>query len=271
MSYLSNLHTHTDFCDGVDSADAMVKRAVSMGYKSLGFSGHSYAPFDVPNCMTEQGTGEYVSEILRLREKYRDKIQIYLGIEQDMMYKMIEYPYDYVIGSMHYIKIGDEYVSVDYTDAIAENAVKKYFSGDWYRYCEAYYASVKDVAKITGCNIVGHFDLVTKFNEGNKYFDENSYKYRASAIEALRAVAQDCNLFEINTGGIYRRKRSAPYPADFLLRELHKIGGEIVFSSDSHDEKSLGFMFFEASELANSCGFRYAKLLLDGKFTDVRL
>ena len=83
MSYLSNLHTHTDFCDGADSAEAMVKRAVSMGYKSLGFSGHSYAPFDVPNCMTEQGTGEYVSEILRLREKYRDKIQIYLGVEED--------------------------------------------------------------------------------------------------------------------------------------------------------------------------------------------
>ena len=80
-----------------------------------------------------------------------------------------------------------------------------------------------------------------------------------------------CNLFEINTGGIYRKKRTAPYPAEFLLYEINRMGGEIVFSSDSHDSLSLGFMFSEAVEIAKKCGFVYAKVLKNGVFKDVKL
>ena len=271
MSIKSNLHTHTTFCDGRDTAEEIVLQAISLGYDSIGFSGHSYTPFDPEPSMSEQGTVEYRDEILRLKEKYKDKIEVYLGIELDMLSKKPDFKLDYVIGSAHYLKIGDEIASVDNTSAIAEDTVNKYFNGDWIAYAEAYYATAKDVAKITECDVVGHFDLVTKFNEGGRYFDEKSLRYRTSAIDALRYEVQYCNLFEINTGGIYRKKRTTPYPADFLLRELHKTGGEIVFSSDSHDKNSLGFMFKEAAELARNCGFKYAKILRGGRFEDVRL
>ena len=271
MSVLSNLHTHTTFCDGANTPEEMVLRAISLGYESIGFSGHSYTDFDPEPSMSEKGTIEYCNEITRLKEKYKDKIEIYLGIELDILSKKPDVELDYIIGSVHYLKCGDEIVSVDNTSTIAEDAVKKHFNGDWLAYAEAYYATAKDAAKITGCDIVGHFDLVTKFNEGQVYFDEKSLRYRTAAIDALRYEAEYCNLFEINTGGIYRKKRTTPYPAAFLLRELHNIGGEIVFSSDSHDEKSLGFMFREAAELAVNCGFKYAKVLHNGRFTDVRL
>ncbi len=271
MRYFSNLHTHTTFCDGKDTAEEVVLKAIELGYCSIGFSGHSYTHFDPEPSMSREETLAYREEILRLREKYGEKIEIYLGIEQDVLSDKPDFECDYMIGSLHYLKIGDEYVSVDNTSAIAEKAVDKHFSGDWLAYCEAYYANAKDVARITGCDIVGHFDLVTKFNDGGRYFDENSLRYRIAAADALRYEAQFCNLFEINTGGIYRKKRSVPYPSEFLLRQLHKIGGEIVFSSDSHDKNSLGFMFSEAAELARHCGFKYAKILQGGKFRDVLL
>ncbi len=249
----------------------MVLRAIELGYESIGFSGHSYTDFDNDCNMTEEGTFLYRKEICLLREKYAHKIQIYLGIEQDIMSPRTDFEYDFVIGSVHYMKIGDEVLSVDYTSAIAEDAVERHFSGDWLAYVEEYYAIAKDTAGMTGCDIVGHFDLVTKFNEGGRYFDETSIRYRTAAIDALRYEINHCNLFEINTGAIYRKMRSVPYPADFLVRELNRLGGEVILSSDSHDAASLGYLFRDAAEFAVSCGFKYAKVLRNGKFTDVKL
>lgn len=271
MKYLSNLHTHTPFCDGKNTAEEMVRHAIELGYESIGFSGHSYTPFDPEPSMSEKGTEEYAAEIIRLKGKYRGKIEIYLGIELDIFSKKNDFPFDYVIGSAHYLNMDGNYVTVDDTYAIAESITNEYFGGDWLAYAEAYYATVKDVAEVTECDIVGHFDLVTKFNENSKCFDENSERYRAAAIDAMRHVMRRCNVFEVNTGAIYRKKRSTPYPAEFLLRELNKMGGEIVFSSDSHDAEGLGFRFEEAAETAKKCGFKYAKILRGGKFEDVRL
>lgn len=54
-------------------------KAIEKGFSALGFSGHSYTFFDGSYCMTEDGTLQYIKEINRLREKYRDEIRIYLG------------------------------------------------------------------------------------------------------------------------------------------------------------------------------------------------
>lgn len=36
-----NLHTHTTFCDGTNTAEEMIQAARELGMDSLGFSGHS--------------------------------------------------------------------------------------------------------------------------------------------------------------------------------------------------------------------------------------
>lgn len=269
MSYLSNLHTHTTYCDGVSTAEEIVLRAIDKGYDSIGFSGHSYGEGDEDWCMSPEGTVSYRNEISALKKKYEGKIQVYLGIEQDFYSGKPDFGYDFVIGSVHKLKVFDGYCAVDNTSAIAENAVNKYFGGDWLAYAEEYYATVKNVVKITECDVVGHFDVVTKFNEGGFYFDENSKRYKDAAIDALETVIKECNLFEVNTGAIYRRKRSVPYPSEFLLTEIKARDGEIVFSSDSHNADSLGYMFEEAAELAKRCGFRYAKIMKNGKFENI--
>lgn len=77
---------------------------------------------------------------------------------------------DYVIGSVHYIKIGGEYFSVDESaekfKALAENQ----FGGDYYALAEEYFRLVSDVVDKTKATIIGHFDLVSKFNEGGRFF-----------------------------------------------------------------------------------------------------
>ena len=81
---LSNLHTHTTFCDGKNTPEEVVLSAIEKGFCSIGFSGHGYTAFDHTYCMKD--TGGYMAEVNSLKEKYKKDIQIYLGVEEDAFY-----------------------------------------------------------------------------------------------------------------------------------------------------------------------------------------
>ena len=66
MIPLSNLHTHTHFCDGKDSPEEMVQAAIRAGFVSLGFSGHSFTPCDMSYCMLPESIPLYKAEIRSL-------------------------------------------------------------------------------------------------------------------------------------------------------------------------------------------------------------
>ena len=59
MKYLQNLHTHTTYCDGRNTAEEMVQKALSLGFTSIGFSGHSYMSFSPTYSMSVDGTEDY--------------------------------------------------------------------------------------------------------------------------------------------------------------------------------------------------------------------
>ena len=271
MSYPSNLHTHTTFCDGANTPEEMVERALALAYESIGFSSHAYSPDGDDWCLLPEREIEYRDEILRLKEKYADRIEIYLGIEKDVFSKELSFKPEYIIGSLHYINIGDEFHAVDISEEVTKHTVDTCFGGNWYAYADAYYETAAKAAEITGCDIVGHFDLVTKFNEGFKHFDETDIRYRTSAIDALRYEAERCNLFEINTGAISRKKRTTPYPADFLLREMKRLDCEIIITGDSHSVDGLSCAYNEAAELAKAAGYKYCKILRGGRFENIAL
>ena len=74
---LANFHTHTTFSDGKNTPEEVILFAVENGFESLGFSDHGYTSYDERYCMKD--TLGYIKEIKRLKEKYQDKIEIYLG------------------------------------------------------------------------------------------------------------------------------------------------------------------------------------------------
>ena len=243
-----NLHTHTIYCDGKDTPDELVEKALELGLTALGFSGHEYSVHDQAFCMSQEATRTYIDDVLRLKEQYKDRLDIYLGIERDYFGKIDTFPYDYVIGSLHYVEKDGVLMTVDYTAEVMENNVEQYFGGDYRAYVERYYKLLADVVTKTKADIVGLFDLITKFNEGNRYFDENACWYKEAALKALRKVAEHKPIFEINTGAMARGYRSRPYPADFLLEEIHKIGCPVVLNSDCHDKMYLNHEFCKIIE-----------------------
>lgn len=265
---IKQLHTHTKYCDGANSAEEMVQAAIECGCDLIGFSGHENTPFDESWCMTTDATKEYLAEIERLKQKYSNEINILLGIERDY-YSMVTcddsgepFPFDYVIGSVHYMKISDEfgqvveYVPVDESLELLEVAVERYFDGDVYKMTDAYFALVADVVEKTGADIIGHFDLITKFNEDGELFDESDERYVAGALEAVRKLVPYGKPFEVNVGAVTRGYRSIPYPAKFILEEIHRLGGEVIVTGDCHDVASIEAGFDEAVwELLAECGF----------------
>lgn len=256
----SDFHVHTFYCDGKDSPEDVVIEAISRGMKKLGFSGHSYTWFDEEPCMSREGTEEYKREIQRLKRKYESEIEILCGTEQDYYSDMPVDDYDFVIGSVHYLKFGDEYMHVDHKPEMLTEAINHFFGGDTYALAEAYYASVADVVNRTHASIIGHFDLLTKFNEQAKIFDENNERYIAASNHALDVLLKTGRPFEINTGAMSRGYRTSPYPSERILKYIADHNGSVILSSDAHDKHNLMYKFSECEELARKLGLKIVEL-----------
>ncbi len=271
---LQNLHTHTIFGDGAGTAEEMAQGAIQAGFGSLGFSEHSpLLPFYDPDryAMEEAVLPAYRTEVLRLRESCQGQLDIFLGLEQDYDSPPPAGQFDYLIGSVHSVIADNCCLSVDNTREILAEGVSRLFGGDYYALAEAYYQRASHVAEKTGCQIVGHFDLLTKFNEGGQLFDASAPRYVNAAIGALETLLRRDVIFEINTGAISRSYRSAPYPAPFLLRAIRERGGRICITSDSHSPRTLASAFPLAAELALACGFQETWLLTAEGFQAVPL
>ena len=268
-AFLTNYHTHTTYCDGNSTPDEIIREAVSLGMTEIGFSGHSYTSIDESYCMSQEGTRRYFDEINELKQKYDGKIRILCGLERDYFADPDDYDWDFIIGSCHYIKKGSEYFPVDESEEILRSACERLYAGDIYALISDYYAEEADVYKKTGCDIVGHFDLITKFNEDGSLFDEGDQRYVSAYMNALDRLAgssissnissgeikeKKTPLFEINTGAMSRGYRSAPYPAATILNELSARGVSVIFSSDSHDKSTLLYSFDEAEKAAKNAG-----------------
>ena len=241
---LTDLHTHTTYCDGKNTPEEMVRSAISLGMMCLGFSGHGYAPYDTDSCMPKEAVGAYLREIARLKEKYAGQIELRCGVEQDYFSKEPTDAFEYVIGSVHYLRAADSrYLCIDDTPELMAEWVRSDFGGDWYAMCEAYYALEADVVRKTGADIIGHFDLVTKFNENSRLFDENEPRYVRAWQAAVDALLPSGVPFEINTGAMSRGWRTSPYPAKPIRDYIRAHGGRLILSSDSHRADTLLYAF----------------------------
>ena len=256
-----DLHVHTSRDHGHSSAAEMAAAAAAAGVQTLGLVGHANTIFPCHYAMTEENEAAFLAETDALRRRYTGHLAIFRGIELDWFSPLTDKPYDYRIGSVHYVDCGGEILSVDSdpNDLIAGAA--RYFGGDWQALCRRYYETVAALGARFSPHIVGHIDLITKFNEGDCLFSTEDRRYRHAAMEAVDILLPGDPLFEINTGAISRRCRTTPYPAPFLLQHIRQRGGRILLSSDAHHKDHLRFGFDAAVELAKSCGFRTAWLL----------
>ena len=260
---LANYHTHSTFCDGSNTPEEMAEAALRRGFHTLGFSGHMDPDIhmDFP---------AYVQEIRRLQEKYAGKLEILLGVELDNVYDPHCAPEaEYIIGSTHFLDvppINGEYFSVDSSPENLKKLCDTYFGGDYYALSAAYYDLEARVGERLHPTFVGHFDLVTRFNdlpkeEGGHFLDEDDPAYYEPAMRAMERLVSEELPFEINCGAVNRNRKKYFYPHPRLLKHLHELGGEILISSDAHQRELIDGAFPEALAAAREAGFDSINLL----------
>lgn len=231
-----------------------IQKAKDEGIEDLGISEHAYffqetRPI-LSNPWVENRRTLDFSEYQRLfDEAEKENLSIKMGIEMDYMPGkekemetfIKEHPFDYVIGSVHWI---DEW-GIDL--AIYR---EEYEKRDIYEVYEQYFDRVVTLAESGLFDFVGHIDVIKVFGyePDDKEFLQKQYE------RAAKALAKTGTLIEISTAGL-RKPVGKIYPEPDFLKTCKEYGVGITLCSDAHKPDHLGYRYDEAVEFAKSIGY----------------
>lgn len=253
MTPRANFHTHTTWCDGKDAPEAVVLSAIAKGFYAIGFSSHAMLPESVLDwVLTKERAIAYAAEVRGLAEKYAGRIKVLCGVEADYIpgqsnpdratYAAISL--DYIIGSVHFVSAPDgALVCVDESPQSLAEGIRDSFGGNVESYVRAYFRQVREMVARFDFDIIGHLDLVRKFNAKHPYFDEGATWYLEELEQTADAVAASGKIVEVNTGAISRGWLDDAYPSPTFRDRLRERGVRFVLSSDAHAANAIDCAF----------------------------
>ena len=206
-----------------------------------------------------------------MKEKYKDKLDVFLGLEVEDCHPVIDMDYDYLIGAVHYLDVGDTYVTFDRDAKCVRDVINQYYGGDGMKFAKAYYRALGKLHTRGKFDIIAHFDLITKHCEKENFFDVTSKEYKNAVFEAIEELNGKIPFFEVNTGAIARGYRKTPYPAADIIKELKRRGFGAVITSDCHNKNMIDYKFEEAAELLKACGYKEKYILTKQGFMAVAI
>lgn len=269
-----NYHTHITLCDGLSTAEEYAVKAVELGFKALGFSSHAPLPFQNDWTLKPDKLDEYYRTIRQVKDRFKEKLQIYTGLEVDYIpgiispsrYHVVPGTLDYLIGSVHMLEDPETSVhySVDGPDSEFRHLLDSVFDGDIQAMVTQYYENVLKLINMGGYQILGHFDLIKKKNRGERYFSETEFWYKRLVERCLNELACTKIILEINTGGVSRGATDEVYPSRWILEASLNRKIPITINSDAHSVNHLDFYFKEVRSTLRSCGCSSIHVLLDG-------
>ncbi|MFZ4581180.1 MAG: histidinol-phosphatase [Paludibacter sp.] len=274
MMSWTNYHSHNTFCDGRASMEEFVKYAIAKGVRKYGFSSHAPLPFHTHWTMNAEDYPEYEIEFYRLKEKYKDYIELFLGLEIDYIhgYSNAKSAFfqtitlDYAIGSIHYLdKLADgSYWSIDGPFTDFDKGLNELFDGDIRLATERFYHISNCMIEVGGFDIVGHFDKITLHGSQYTDFDTDALWYRNLVGESLQQVKNKGLILEINTKSL--TERGMTFPENNLLQLIHDLQIPITVNSDCHYPSRV-IDGFELTYLnLKKVGFKELQQLVDGKW-----
>ncbi len=266
----SCIHTHSTFCDGKNTLSEMAEAAYRKGIKVLGFSSHSYVAYDGFG-MKNDAVADYIKEINSLKKQYDGVMDILCGCELDSL-SDLDYGggvFEYNIGSAHFVtdERGVSY-PVDCSVQKLLNGRDMGFGGDMRSMVESYYKQFVEFVQRAKPTVIGHFDLIGKYNEDKSLFDYQEKWYRDITINAIDAMLFCGSVFEMNLGKIARGYGESPYPSIQLIEYIKSKGGKLIITTDAHKSEHLDLYVEEAEVLLKKAGFNSVLELVPGGFLE---
>lgn len=256
MNIKYDSHLHSDFSGDCDTPAAqMIERAIALGLDGLCFTEHEDPDAPPSECDFSIDFDRYFSRMSELREQYRGRLQIGVGMEFGIQphlpetFKMLsrKWPFDFIIASLHNLNGMDPYYPSYFEGRSERDCYEEFFRVQYETLCQCDPASF---------DTLGHMDYIVRYGPNrNKYYSYESYADFIDPI--LRLLIENGKCLELNTGGL-KYGLGEPNPCAGVLRRYRELGGELVtVGSDAHEPECLGYRFDFAAELLQRLGFRY--------------
>lgn len=250
-------HTHHERCGhAVGKLEEYVQRGIAIGLSQIGLSDHmpllhvDPAEYYPEMAMPMDELPRYVEECFTLKERYRGQIDVRVGLEGDYIEgfeseirSIIErYPWDYVIGSVHFLGEWD----------ITDFRQTHHWEGkDVLEVYRQYYDAISKAAATGLYDIIGHSDVIKRFG----YVPSPEQNEERIALEdaALQAIAKSGCAMELNASGL-SKPCAEMFPSRRMLTEAIRLGIPLTMGSDAHDPMKLGDYLPEAEALLHELG-----------------
>lgn len=252
--------------------EAVVQRAIEAGFTHYGLSEHCPRYRDEDLYGEERAAGmtpasllaafrRYADEAFKLRERYAERIQLLVGFETerlppgDWAARMRELralaPFEYVIGSVH--DIDGEWVDYkpEVTEALAERV------GGRARLQALYFDAIADMVRTLKPDVVGHIDLIRKFEGDGASIDPAAWPHLEAALEAVRDAGA---VLDVNCGAA-RRGLSPVYPLPSILERARAMNVGVTLGDDGHGAHDVGVGLEACMQAIAAAGYREAHYL----------
>ena len=258
MPITADFHLHSSFSGDSDTPmEKMILHGIDLGLEQMCFTEHNDFDYPVddshPAGFWEVNPDAYLYDLLKLREKYADKITLLFGVELGLQPHLSKrnaafakaHDYDFIIGSSHLCNGKDPYYASFYEGRTQEDAYREYFE-----------SILENLKAFSNFDVYGHLDYVVRY--GPQKDEGYSYElYREIFDKIITKLIDMEKGIEVNTGGLAKGMRDV-HPCSGILKRYRELGGEIVtVGSDAHVPEQIAHAFDRAGEILKDCGFRY--------------
>ncbi len=250
----SDCHMHTSFSgDSETPPEEMIKRAIDLGLPHICITDHEDHEYAYEGVEFTFDTKEYFRVLQDLREKYKSRISIGIGVEIGLEPQWGPYydnyvkseAFDFVIGSVHLIGGADPYDGTIFENKRDEEV-----------YRQTFIETLKDIQVTHDFDVLGHMDYVVRYGANRE--QDYSYKKFADEIEEiLKFLIHQGKGLELNTAGF---KYGLPFahPLPDILKRYRELGGEIItIGADAHKPDHIAYDFQKVKGILQDCGFKY--------------
>lgn len=252
-------HIHTPYCPHgtTDSLSEYINNAIAKGLEEITFTEHFPLPGVFKDkdyldecAMNEDVVLDYIKDIKKEKEKYKDIIKINIGFEVDYVEGYEEkikesldkygvYIEDSLL-SVHFLKYKNKYYAVDYIKDFKElvNDI-----GGLTKLYDLYFTTLlKSINSGLGRfkpKRIAHPTLVRIFNL--KYPIE--YKNIALLKDIAKSLKEKGYYIDVNTAGLRKENCKEQYPSKFFEVILDEYEIPCIYGSDSHSAKDIAYNF----------------------------
>lgn len=258
MAIKSDYHVHSNHSgDSKELMENHIKQAIKLGFNNICFTEHNDIDYigktGEPDSTFDLNTDSYLYELLGLRGKYKDQINVLFGVEigiqphlrRPLAVYAKSYDFDFIIGSVHMLDRKDPYYRDLYPDMTDEEIYRAYFK-----------EVLEDLKVFSNFDVMGHLDYIVRYGI-TKDQDYSYDKYKDVIDPIIEKLVEMEKGLEINTNGLRCGMKEAN-PCIDILKKYRSLGGEIItIGSDAHEAKYLGYSFDVAENVLKECGFKY--------------